>query len=161
MGKQWFSKACTASFQDGRHKYQKKLWDWAQIRLNIVFIYGNVEFVTGPILLKKMGPDLQNCVHISTTSKVHSCSEQGQKMLILIKVGLFLTYKPFFPKLLSRRVVLPSAAQDYSFSCAKLNVNSSKSPPTHGQSHCKSCFIQTKLIKAKCSHLLINQTKYI
>ena len=33
----------------------KKLWDWAQIRLEIVFIDGNVQFGTGPILLNKMG----------------------------------------------------------------------------------------------------------
>ena len=34
----------------------EKLWDWAQIRLEIVFIDENVQFGTGPILLKKMGP---------------------------------------------------------------------------------------------------------
>ena len=34
----------------------KKLWDWAQIRLKIVFIDENVQFGTGPILLNKMGP---------------------------------------------------------------------------------------------------------
>ena len=34
----------------------KKLWDWAQIRLEIVFIDENVQFGTGPILLNKMGP---------------------------------------------------------------------------------------------------------
>ena len=34
----------------------KKSWDWAQIRLKIVFIHENIQFGAGPILLNKMGP---------------------------------------------------------------------------------------------------------
>ena len=51
---------CNASFTDiakmvGAY-ISKILWDWAQIRLEIVFIDENVQFGTGPILLNKMGP---------------------------------------------------------------------------------------------------------
>ena len=56
----------------------KTLWEWAQVRLKIVFIHENVQFGSGPILLDKMGPVpedekpvpvrwkpvLQNCVHL-------------------------------------------------------------------------------------------------
>ena len=61
----------------GGANIRKKLWDWDQTRLKIVFIHGNVQFGTGPIFEEdgtgaircvigpcKMGPDLQNCVHI-------------------------------------------------------------------------------------------------